>query len=96
MTKIAIAGMLIAAPIILGATTVHASDDVACTSAPQAEWRSLDDVKTAAEALGYKDVRKVEVEDRCYEAYAFDKDGRRVEIYFDPVSLKIVRVKDKS
>ncbi len=86
----------IAASLALGSTMAIAGDDARCASAPRSEWRSIDDVRTAAEALGYKDVRKIEAEDGCFEAYAFDKDGRRVEIYRDPVSLNIVRVKDKS
>jgi len=97
MHKSAIAVLALAAPFILGSTLAMASDDDArCTSAPSSEWHSVDETRTAAEALGYKDIRKIEVEGSCYEAYAFDKDGRRVEIYIDPVSLKIVRTKDKS
>lgn len=87
--------LAIAAPLAFGSTVAVASDEN-CTSAPRSEWRSMDDVKTAVEKLGYKDVRKIEAEDGCYEAYAFDKNGRRVELYIDPVNLKIVRVKGKS
>ena len=30
-------------------------------------------------------------EGNCYEIYGFDKDGKKVEIYFDPVSGKPVK-----
>ncbi len=82
--------------VALAGTTLpaNASDDN-CTSAPSAEWRTKDEATAAADALGYK-VSRMKVEDSCYEAYAHDKDGRRVEIYIDPMTLKVVRVKDKS
>ncbi|MBU2582122.1 MAG: PepSY domain-containing protein [Alphaproteobacteria bacterium] len=80
----------------LGVPMAIASDDDSyCSSAPQSEWRTSEDVKAAAEAQGYEVVR-VKVEDSCYEVYARGKDGRRTELYFDPVTLKIVKVKDKS
>jgi len=96
MKNLTKATMAIATSLAFGSTMAIASDDARCTSAPFSEWRSINDARAAAEALGYKDVRKMEAEDGCYEAHAFDKDNRRVEIYMDPISLKIVRVKDKS
>lgn len=80
---------LLAAPV-----AAQASDDH-CTSTPRSAWRSMDDVTAAAKALGY-DVARVDIEGSCYEAYARDKDGRRLEVYFDPDSLKVVRMKDKT
>ncbi len=95
MNKLTLITLTAASTIMLGATAVSASD-IQCSSSPQSQWRSIDDARAAAEALGYTKVRKVEIEDSCYEAYAFDKDGRRVEVYMDPVSLKVVRVERKS
>ena len=94
MKNSAFLAIAVASPLVLGSTVTLASEDEICTSAPRSDWRSVDDVRAAAEALGYKDIRRVKVDDGCYEAYASDKDGRRVEVYFDPVSLKIVRVED--
>lgn len=62
-----------------------------CTMAPSSEWRSQDDARAAATALGYEVVR-VKVEDGCYELYA-RKDGRKLEVYMDPVKLTVVREK---
>lgn len=66
-----------------------------CTSAPSASWRTPADATAAAEVLGYK-VQRIKTEGTCYEAYARDKDGRRVEVFLDPMTLQVVRVKDKS
>lgn len=87
---------LVAAGLVAGSSTVAFASSDYCASAPRAQWRSMADAKAAVEALGYKQVRKIEADDGCYEAYALDKDGRRVEIYLDPVHLKVVKVEGKS
>jgi len=84
----------VAAAVLLFPLSAQASDDH-CTSAERSTWRTHDDVAAAGAALGYQ-ISRVEVEGTCYEAYARDDSGRRLEIYFDPTSLKIVRIKDKS
>lgn len=89
-----IMAVAVAAPVILTSALALASTEQ-CTSAPRAKWRTADDMKVAAEALGYKNIRSIKVEDGCYEAYAFNKEGRRVEVHFNPLSLKVVRVKNK-
>ena len=94
MKKLTTVAAAFAAIIAFGPSLAIASDNY-CTSAPRSEWRSVDDIKTAAEALDYQ-VNRVKSEDSCYEIYALDKNGKRVEVYFDPVSLNVVRVKDKS
>lgn len=61
----------------------HASDGYASLDAA-----TSDKIKTMLTSEGYE-VRKVEVEDGMYEAYAM-KDGKRYEIYLDR-DLKIVK-----
>lgn len=63
-----------------------------CGNAPQNQWLSLADITTKATGMGYK-VRQVKVEDGCYEIYAVDKDGKRVEAYFNPVTAEVVKTK---
>lgn len=89
-----IIAVALAAPVILTSTLALASTEQ-CSSAPKTQWRTADDAKVAAEALGYKNIRSVKVEDGCYEVYAFSKEGRRAEVHLNPLSLKIVRVKNK-
>ena len=41
--------------------------------------------------MGY-DIKKFKVtKTSCYEIYGWDKDKRKVEIYFDPTDLKKVK-----
>jgi hypothetical protein len=61
-----------------------------CAYSPKETWKSVADVTTKVAAMGY-DVRKVEIDDNCYEVYGV-KDGVRQEIYLDPVSAEIVKV----
>jgi hypothetical protein len=60
-----------------------------CTSAPEAQWLSLDALKAKAEAQGYK-VQKAKLKAACGEIYALDQNGRRVELFVDPTSGAIV------
>ena len=63
-----------------------------CTDQPKAKWMSEQDFKKKVEAEGYK-IRKFKQPGTCYEIYGTDKDGRSVEIYFDPTDGKIVKSK---
>ena len=60
-----------------------------CTSAPQTQWLSLDELQRKVEAQGYK-VRKAKLKSACGELYATDKNGARVELFVDPTSGAIV------
>ena len=61
-----------------------------CPAHPKAEWMKESDARAKLEAQGYK-IRKFKVADQCYEIYGFDKDGKKVEIYFDSKTLDIVK-----
>ncbi len=71
----------------------NASGDAYCGQA-SGNWMSIDAVKAKAAGMGY-DVRRVKREDGCYEVYAIGKNGGRVEIYMNPVTGKVVKVKNK-
>jgi len=64
-----------------------------CTSADQSEWQDQDAFKQSLESDGYK-IKKFKVTSgNCYEIYGWDKDGKKVEIYFNPVDGEIVKAK---
>ena len=66
-----------------------------CPSYDASQWRSFDDVGAAAEALGYT-VESIEKDDGCYEIEGRDANGVEIEIYFDPVSLEIIKSDSKN
>tara|TARA_R110000787_G_scaffold63679_11_gene144054 strand:- start:145871 stop:146158 length:288 start_codon:yes stop_codon:yes gene_type:complete len=61
-------------------------------NAPMAEWQPRENLQQKLEAEGWQ-VKRIKTDDGCYEVYAIDKDGNRIEAYFDPKSLKMLRKK---
>lgn len=61
-----------------------------CTDAPKSEWMGEDAMKQDLADQGYT-IEKFKVTDgNCYEIYGEDKDGVKVEIYFNPVNGEVV------
>lgn len=61
-------------------------------SVPMSDWQPREALKTKLEREGWK-VRSVKTEDGCYEAYAFDAKGKKVEAYFNPKTFERVDAK---
>jgi hypothetical protein len=61
-----------------------------CTSEPKAKWISEAAMKSKIAELGYKyRVFKVTT-GNCYEIYGEDAQGKRIEVYFHPMTGKVV------
>lgn len=88
MNRIAFLLTLSAAPFVASAACASPS----CGNAPQSSWMSLKDIEAKATGMGYQ-VRKIEIDEGCYEVYAIDKDGKRVEAYLNPVTAEVVKTK---
>ena len=74
----------------LTASSAFASENQC--AAPMSEWQPRENLQKKLEADGWA-VKRIKTEDGCYEVYAIDKDGKRVEAYFDPKSLVMLRKK---
>ena len=61
-----------------------------CKAYPKAEWIGEADAKAKIVAMGYT-VTTFKVDGNCYEIYGTNKDGKKVEIYFDTKSLDVVK-----
>jgi hypothetical protein len=61
-----------------------------CKEHPKAEWASEDTLKQALADEGYT-IKKFKVDGNCYEIYGRNKQGKKVEIYFDTKTLEIVK-----
>lgn len=55
-----------------------------CTDQPKDKWMSEADFKKKVEAEGFT-IRKFKQPGTCYEIYGKNKEGKNVEIYFNPV-----------
>ncbi|MFJ4348815.1 PepSY domain-containing protein [Pseudomonas sp. NPDC089401] len=62
-----------------------------CTTADKNTWQDPDKFQARLKEQGYK-INKFKVtKGNCYEIYGFDKDGKKVEIYHDPVTGKVIK-----
>lgn len=71
-----------------GAAGVALADDDDCR-VPMASWQPREAVVAMAEAQGWK-VRRIKVDDGCYEIDGYDAQGREIEVKLDPATLVIV------
>lgn len=88
-------------PVLLGTATLAlalallagpASAGPNCTTEPRDKWLSEADMKQKIAEMGYRDIRTFKTTSgNCYEIYGYDKDGRKAEVYFDPIDARIVK-----
>ena len=78
----------IALPLLLAlaAGTASAHGDVKCTTRPKSEWKSHEELAEKLKKEGWV-IRRMEATNSCYEVYAKDPKGKRVEAFFDPVTF---------
>lgn len=81
---------LILAFAVISATPGLVFASPSCTTEPKSKWMSEEAMRAKIDMLGYK-VKTFEITGNCYEIYGKDKDGKRAEVYFNPVSGEIVQ-----
>jgi hypothetical protein len=65
-----------------------------CDSGPQEGWQSQEKLTASLKEKGWE-IRNVKVDGGCYEVYAIDDKGERVEAYFHPVTLERVQTAEE-
>ena len=60
-----------------------------CTSGPQSGWQTEDALKKKLTDQGWQ-IRRLKIDGGCYEVYAINEKGQRVESYFHPVTFEHV------
>lgn len=86
-SKVSMVAALVLAPVF------SAQAEVECESGPKSQWMTKEAVTKTLKEAGYE-IRKVEVEDGCYEVYAM-KDGKKLEIYINPRTGNVVDTEEK-
>lgn len=61
-----------------------------CMPHPESEWASESTLKQALSEEGYS-IKRFKVDGNCYEIYGHNKQGKKVEIYFDTKTLAIIK-----
>ena len=59
----------------------------ACSTAPEAQWQPQAKLETMLQTDGFK-IRQIKVEKGCYEVYATDKAGARVNLAYNAETLQ--------
>ncbi|MFW9616122.1 PepSY domain-containing protein [Aquabacterium sp.] len=70
------------------ASTAFAHGAFKC-DVPSKEWKLREDLEDKLKEEGW-DVRKIKIDNGCYEVYGFDKKGRKREAYFNPKTFELV------
>ena len=87
----------LSATLVLGAAlaapTAFATGLATCESGDKSSWQKPEVLQKQLEEKGWK-VNRVKEDGGCYEVYAIDSEGERVEAYFHPVSLEPVPIED--
>jgi len=82
--------------LIFGLTSLAQATGLAtCDSGPKERWQSQEKLSATLKDKGWQ-VRRIKEDGGCYEVYALDEKGSRVEAYFHPVTFAPVPVGAKN
>lgn len=80
--------------MVLTAQPASATGLATCESGPKSGWQATEVLEKRLTEQGWK-VRRIKEDGGCYEVYALDDKGQRVEAYFHPVTLAPVPTKPR-
>ena len=78
------AGILILAAVV--SLPAPATGFATCESGPRDQWQSQEKLTSVLKEKGWQ-VRRIKEDGNCYEVYALNDKGERVEAYFHPRTL---------
>lgn len=74
--------------LLLGATPALAGDDCAV---PMTKWQPREAVVKLAADNGWI-LRRIRIDDGCYEVIGRDAEGRAIEVKLDPATLAVIEM----
>ncbi|MEQ8251266.1 MAG: PepSY domain-containing protein [Oceanibaculum nanhaiense] len=83
----------LATALLIGTAALPAFASDKC-NVPKGEWQPAQELQAKLEAQGWK-IQRLKTDDGCYEVYATDANGKRIEAYFNPKTLEMIRSKMK-
>jgi hypothetical protein len=84
----------LAAALFAASGAAQATGLATCDSGPKEGWQAQAKLEQMLKDKGWQ-VRRVKEDGGCYEVYALDDKGQRVEAYFHPVTLAPVPTKSR-
>jgi len=90
-TTSVLATAAVAASLLLAGSwaPAEATGRTTCKSGPQSGWKPQASLKQQLTSQGWQ-VRNIKVDGGCYEVYALNEKGERVESYYHPVTFEHV------
>lgn len=79
----------LAAMAVLASPAALSTGLATCDSGPQESWQPQAKLEKLLTDGGWT-VRRIKIDGGCYEVYALDEKGARVEAYFHPRTLERV------
>lgn len=73
-------------------TQAYADNLASCDSGAKENWQPREKLEKQLKDKNWQ-VRRIKVDNGCYEVYAVNDKGKRVEVYFHPVTLEAVPTK---
>jgi hypothetical protein len=80
---------LIPLAFLVLANSAWAHGNVKCTTLPKTQWKPPAELEAKLVGEGWQ-IRRMEISASCYEVYAKDPKGKRVEAFFNPVTFERV------
>ena len=77
---------LIAAAVLVLAGSAQATGLATCDSGKPDTWQPQDKLESMLKERGWQ-IRRIKIDGGCYEVYALNEKGERVEAYFHPLTL---------
>ncbi len=89
--RLSVAALVAATIVAMPAQLASATGLANCDSGSPDKWESQEKLSAMLKEKGWQ-VRNIKVDGGCYEVYALDDKGERVEAYFHPVTLERVQI----
>lgn len=72
---------------LIGAGSASAAE---LCNVPEGEWQPKEALQKQLEGEGVT-IKKIKIDEGCYEVYGTDKDGKKIENYYDPKTFSLVK-----
>jgi len=88
------APFLFAAVTLFAASAAQGTGMATCDSGAKESWQPAEKLEKTLTGQGWK-IRRIKVDGGCYEVYAINEKGDKVEAYFHPQTLAPVPTKPR-
>jgi len=80
--------------LALASAAAYAQHAERCEPIPKDQWKPQAELERKLTDMGWK-VRRIKIENGCYEVYGTDERGGKVEVFFHPKTFDRVSAEKK-